>query len=348
MRLSTGNNNGLKFIMLTRNFKSVLTILVLLLFLAVFFSLQLGTMEISAKETFDALFSNHNQAKVSTQAIVIKQIRLPRIIAAILAGSALAVSGAAYQSMFINPLVSPGLLGVLAGAAFGSALGLIIGGSLIFAQLGAFIFGTMAVVFAIFLAGIFRGNRLIMLLIGGIVSSSFFTSLISILKFVIDTQNELPGIVYWLMGGFSSVSAPVVNLLGPVILVGIIITLMLGKYLNLLSMGEDEAQTLGVRVTLLRNILIVTTTLICSLTVALGGIIGWVGLMIPHIARMIVGPDNRKLLPVSALLGSIYLLLIDNLCRSAFSTEVPIGIVTAIVGVPFFVLVLWQTDKRWN
>jgi iron complex transport system permease protein len=113
-------------------------------------------------------------------------------------------------------------------------------------------------------------------------------------------------------------------------------------------MGEDEAQTLGVRVTLLRNILIVTTTLICSLTVALGGIIGWVGLMIPHIARMIVGPDNRKLLPVSALLGSIYLLLIDNLCRSAFSTEVPIGIVTAIVGVPFFVLVLWQTDKRWN
>jgi iron complex transport system permease protein len=334
--------------MLTKSYKTVVTALIFILLITAFASLKLGTVSISTQETFAALFGEAATEQQSTYVAVVRQIRIPRILAAILAGAALSVSGAAYQSMFINPLVSPGLLGVLAGAAFGAALGMLGAHSLFTAQLSAFIFGIGAVFFAMSLAFFFRGNRLIMLLIGGIISSSLFTSLISVIKFVADTRNELPGIVYWLMGGFSAVSAALIAIVGPLILAGIIVLCFLGNYLNLLSMGEDEAAALGVRVTLLRNLLIVITTLICSLTVALGGIISWVGLMIPHIARMLVGPDNRKLLSVSALLGAIYLLLIDDICRSMFSSEIPIGIMTSLVGVPFFILVLWKTDRRWN
>jgi iron complex transport system permease protein len=333
--------------MLTNNYKAVITALILILVLSAFASLKLGTIAIPAEEAIKALFATDKE-NPTLFATVIWQIRLPRILAALLAGAALAVSGAAYQSMFINPLVSPGLLGVLAGAAFGSAAGMLLGKTLLAAQIGAFIFGVAAVAFALFLAGIFRGNRLIMLLIGGIVSSSFFTALISVLKYVADSKNELPAIVYWLMGGFSSVSMPVIKLVAPLMAIGLLILVYMAKYLNLLSMGDDEAMSLGVRVSLIRNVLIVVTTLICSLTVALGGIISWVGLMIPHTARMLIGPDNRKLIPASALMGAIYLLIIDDLCRAAFVNEVPIGIMTSLIGVPFFILVLWKTDRRWN
>jgi iron complex transport system permease protein len=334
--------------MLTRNFKTVFTALVIALVCSVFVSLKLGTINISAGQLFDAIFSNpetNSQELINT---VIYQIRLPRVIAAIIAGAALSVSGAAYQSMFINPLVSPGLLGVLAGAAFGSAAGMLFGKTILAAQIGAFVAGIAAVTFTIALAGLFRGNRLIMLLIGGIVSSSFFTSLISVLKYTADSKNELPAIVYWLMGGFSSVTWPVVRFIAPMALICLLIMLFIAKYLNLLSMGDDEAASLGVKVNLTRNFFIVITTLLCSLTVSLGGIVSWVGLMIPHTARMLIGPDNRKLLPASALIGAIYLLMIDNLCRAAFNQEIPVGIMTSLVGVPFFVLILWKTDRRWN
>jgi iron complex transport system permease protein len=172
--------------------------------------------------------------------------------------------------------------------------------------------------------------------------------LISVLKYTADSKNELPAIVYWLMGGFSSVTWPVVRFIAPMALICLLIMLFIAKYLNLLSMGDDEAASLGVKVNLTRNFFIVITTLLCSLTVSLGGIVSWVGLMIPHTARMLIGPDNRKLLPASALIGAIYLLMIDNLCRAAFNQEIPVGIMTSLVGVPFFVLILWKTDRRWN
>ncbi len=333
--------------MLTKRYSSVIFVLALILLANIFFSLRLGSVNLSFSEIFNSLSSYWQGNQTQTYQIVM-QIRFPRILAALLAGAALAVSGAAYQSMFINPLVSPGLLGVLAGAGFGSALGMLFGRSLFLAQLGAFAFGSIAVIFALLLARLFKGNRLIMLLIGGIISSSFFTALISVLKYIADPQNELPAIVTLLLGGFSSVSSPAVTAMAPLMLFGLIFIIAFSGYLNLLSMGEDEAQALGVRVNLIRNLLIAVTTLICSLTVALGGMISWVGLMIPHIARMLVGPDNRKLIPTAALLGASYLLLVDDLCRSASSGEIPIGIMTALIGVPFFVLILWRTDRRWN
>lgn len=333
--------------MLKKNYPVVTTSLIMLLLLTIIASFRLGTIDLTFSQILQSVVSGINGAPDQTWQIIV-QIRLPRILAATLAGAALAVSGAAYQSMFINPLVSPGLLGVLAGAAFGSALGMLFGRSLVLAQLGAFAFGTLAVVFAMFLARLFRGNRLIMLLIGGIVSSSLFTALISVLKYIADPQNELPAIVTLLLGGFSNVSTPMISAIAPVMLGGIFLIIAFSGYLNLLSLGDDEAASLGVRVGLIRNGLILVTTIVCSLTVAVGGMISWVGLMIPHIARMLVGPDNRRLIPAAALIGAIYLLVIDNFCRTASAGEIPIGIMTALIGVPFFVFILWQTDRRWN
>lgn len=332
------------------SFKLTIIGLAITLAAAAFVSIHLGTIKIpwTATLTLASQPSSAYSEELQTFHTVITQIRLPRVIVAILCGAALSVSGAAYQSMFMNPLVSPGLLGVLAGAAFGAAAGMLLGKSLLAAQAGAFIFGIAAVAFAIFLVRFFPGNRLIMLLMGGIISSSLFTSLLSVIKFIADTQNELPAIVYWLMGGFSSVSSITAIYGVPFLIIGIVLLVLLSGYLNALSMGDEEAASMGIRVNQIRLILIVLTTLVCSVTVALGGMIGWVGLMIPHIARMLVGPDNRRLIPTAALIGGIYLLLVDDICRLAFASEIPIGIMTSLMGVPFFILVLSRSESRWN
>lgn len=302
----------------------------------------------TAYAAFKARYSTALDPTLEMYSTIIKEIRLPRILAAILAGSSLAVSGAAYQSMFMNPLVSPALLGVLAGSAFGASLGMIFSSSIISAQLGAFLFGIVAVLLALFLASFFPGNRLVMLIMGGVISSTLFTSLLSVVKYIADTKNELPSIVYWLMGGFSAVTLPSIMVCGPILVVCLVIIVLLSGYLNVLSMGDEEATSLGVNVSRIRNLLIVVTTLACSLTVAIGGMISWVGLMIPHISRMLVGHNNRLLVPFSGLLGALYLLLVDTLCRSAFSTEIPIGIVTSIIGIPFFIFVITNSSNRWN
>lgn len=279
---------------------------------------------------------------------VLVDIRLPRIIAAVLIGAALSVSGAVFQSMFVNPLVSPGLLGVLAGAAFGASLGMILAKSWLAVQLSAFAFGLLAVLAALAMSTLNRGDRLLMLILGGIISTALFTSLLSVVKYLADPYEQLPAIVYWLMGGLSAVERTTVLAAGGPIAGGIGITLLLASYLNVLSMGDEEARSLGVNVTLLRLIFIFLATVISALTVVIGGIIGWVGLLIPHIARMIVGPDNRILLPAAALIGALYLLAADDAARLLFSVEIPIGILTSLVGIPFFAVVLCKAKNRWR
>lgn len=311
-------------------------------------SLRLGSSDIPFDDIFKLLINSSYREQMPTEYVIITQLRLPRIIAAILCGAALSVSGAAFQSMFINPLVSPDLLGVLAGAAFGSALGILAGDSFFFVQVGSVLFGLIAVLAALTIAGLFPGNRLIMLIIGGVVSSSLFSSLLTIVKFTADTNNKLPAIVYWLMGGFSAVTINDIKYIGPVILAGIIGIILFSKHLNFLALGDDEAQSMGIRTTRTRYFIIFMATLICAFTVTLGGIVGWIGLMIPHIARMLTGPDNKKLIPVAAFTGAIYLLLIDNICRTAFESELPIGIMTSLIGVPFFIFILAKTGKRWS
>ena len=275
-------------------------------------------------------------------------IRLPRIIGAVLVGSALSVSGAAFQSMFINPLVSPGLLGVLAGASFGAALSMVFFKSLLAVQMAAFGFGCAAVVLSMVLARLNDGDRLLMLILGGIISGAFFTALLSIVKYLADPYNQLPAIVFWLMGGLSSVSNEMLMVVSVPILLSMAALMALTPYMNALSMGDEEARSLGVRVGMIRAVLIVCATMMSALTVVMAGIIGWVGLVVPHITRMLVGPDNRVLIPTAALIGAVYLLAMDDLSRLLFSVEIPLGILTALFGIPFFVLVLKNARKGWG
>jgi iron complex transport system permease protein len=329
--------------------------LLILLCIAVIISLTLGRYPVKIGEIFNMALNylgwhsdslSRNQMEVLHN--ILFQIRLPRITAAVLVGAALSVSGTVFQSMFINPLVSPGLLGVLAGASFGAAIGMILSKSWLAVQVGAFSFGAISVGLAVGIAKIYRGDKVLMLILGGIISGSFFTSLLSIVKYLADPSDELPAIVYWLMGGFSMVNGKTVWVVAPTILIGILVLQVLSGYLNVLSMGDEEAKTLGINASSFRMIFILVTTLISGITVAVGGIIGWVGLIIPHIGRMIVGSDNRLLLPASALIGGIYLLVVDDLSRLLFRIEIPIGISTAIVGIPFFALVLKNARRKWN
>lgn len=287
-------------------------------------------------------------AKQSLLANILLDIRLPRILAAILIGAALAVSGTAFQALFINPLVSPGLLGVLAGASFGAALGMICAKSWLVVQCSTLVFAFVAVGVAVTIAHVFQARSIIMLVLGGIISGAFFTASLSIVKYAADPTNQLPAIVYWLMGNLSAVDGDTMLLVSLPMLLGIVVLLFNGGRLNAMSMGEEEAQALGINVGRVRMIVIVLATLISALTVVIGGMIGWVGLIIPHICRMIVGPDNRLLLPAAALIGAVYLLVVDNVSRLAFSFEIPTGIVTSLIGIPFFVLVLKNAHRSWR
>jgi iron complex transport system permease protein len=327
--------------------------LLLLLFVMVLVSLTLGKYPLSLAEIFDYLATASGFGSMDGQrAIIMKNIlvdiRLPRILAAMLIGAALSVSGAAFQSMFINPLVSPSLLGVLSGASFGAAMGMIISNNWMMVQASTFLFGFLAVLLSVGIARLYRGDRLLMLLLGGIISGSLFTSLLSIVKYVADPYNQLPAIVFWLMGGLSMVDGVTLLVVSLPMGIGIIVILILSPYLNILSMGDEEAKSMGVNVGGIRMTLIFFATLVSALTVVMGGMIAWVGLIIPHLARMLVGPDNRLLLPVAAMIGAIYLIAVDDISRLLFSVEIPLGIVTSLVGIPFFMLVLKNARKGWG
>lgn len=332
----------------------LLVLLTVMLILTALASLSLGRYPVSFSD-ISLFFSGqlldrpvmtglqHNALKH-----ILFDIRLPRISAAILIGAALSVSGATFQSMFLNPLVSPGLLGVLAGASFGAALGMILADNWLAVQFSAFAFGLIAVAAAVAFSLLNRGNRLMLMILGGIISGALFTSMLSIIKYLADPYEQLPAIVYWLMGGLSAIdNIMVLSAAGPIIC-SIFILFSLSGYLNIMSMGDEEARSLGVNVTFLRLMFILLATVISALAVVIGGIIGWVGLLIPHIARMLVGPDNRILLPASALIGGIYLVIADDMARLLFMVEIPIGILTSLVGIPFFAFVLGKTRKGWN
>lgn len=280
---------------------------------------------------------------------IILQIRLPRVLLAILIGASLAVSGAAFQAMFVNPLVSPGILGVLAGAAFGAALGMLISEQWYVVQILAFGFGFVAVGVAVLIGGMVSNSRsTIMLVLGGVISSSLFTALLSVIKYVADPYSTLPAIVYWLMGSLTMADLHSVLLVSIPILLSIAGMIALSKYFDLLSLGDEEAKALGVNVPLVRFSAIILATLASSLSVVMAGMIGWVGLIIPHIIRMAVGPSHRLLIPLSAVVGAIFLLLADTVSRLALSVEIPIGILTSLIGIPVFIIVLKNARAAWN
>ena len=326
--------------------------LIVILILMINISLFLGQYQISFDEylmflkKLIGLNSLIDDEKYETLKSIIFDIRLPRIISAILIGASLAVAGASFQAMFVNPLVSPGILGVLSGASFGAALGMILGLNWFLINLSTFIFGILAVFFAITISFIYSSSRnMIILVLGGIISSSLFSALLSIIKYGADTNDVLPAITYWLMGSLSfSTSSIVWNLTIPM-LGGILILIFFSKYLNALSLGDEEAKALGINTKLIKLIIIIVATLISALSVILAGIIGWIGLIIPHITRLLFGADNKVILPMSALIGAIFLLIVDNTSKLIFSFEIPIRIVTAIIGIPIFIFVLKNAKK---
>ncbi len=330
--------------------KSILVLLLLLILLSIF-SLSLGQYDLSINQIinfflFKLGFSSIENSQVMQNVII--EIRFPRVIASILIGASLAISGVAFQSMFKNPLVSPGILGVLSGASFGAALGMIFFKEFLLIQASSFMFGILAVFIALFISMFNKQNQLILLILGGVVSSAFFSSMLSITKYMADPYDELPAIVYWLMGSLALIDKQTIYIVTIPILLGIFLMIFLSKYLNILSLGDEEAKSLGVNVKLMRFTIILIATFISAFTVVLAGMIGWVGLVIPHIARLLFGSNNIIIVPISALLGAIYLLIIDNVSRTLFSVEIPIGILTSLIGIPFFAYALKNVKKGWG
>ena len=280
---------------------------------------------------------------------VIWQIRGPRVLAAALIGAALAVAGTAFQGLFRNPLVSPDLLGASSGAALGAVLGIYFSLGVFAIQAFAFIGGLVAVA-AVYLIGsaIRARDPVLVLVLTGVVIGALLGSMIGLVKYIADPYNQLPAMTFWLLGSLAaSNAADLVPLFGPVAL-GTLILAALRWRMNVMSLPDEEARALGVPTGALRIAIIAAATLVTSASVATAGIVGWVGLVVPHIARTLVGPDFARLIPAAALLGGGFLLLIDTLARSATVVEIPLGILTALVGTPFFIWLLASVSKAWS
>ncbi len=331
--------------------KEIISIL-LLIFLPIilfFGSFLLGRYPISPIDVVSTIMSPiFPQLEVSpTITTIVFEIRLPRIIAAIVVGAALAMAGAAFQSIFKNPLVSPDLLGVSNGAGFGAALAILISGAGVVTQIFAFLFGILSVSITYLISRAYKAGGILILVLSGVAISAFFSALISAIKFIADPDDKLPEIVYWLMGSLASVTVDKLIMILIPIIIGTVILLTLRWHMNLLAMGDEEAQSLGLNPNRVRLLIIAGCTLLTSAAVSVSGIIGWIGLVIPHMARMIVGPDNKILIPASLSFGASFLLLIDNISRAVISIEIPIGILTAIIGVPIFLYLLKRGYSEW-
>ena len=277
---------------------------------------------------------------------VVFAVRLPRVAAAALAGAALAVSGAAYQGMFRNPMVSPDILGASTGAGFGAAVAILLGAGYFGISAAAFCCGLLAVAAAWLVSRLSRTNQTVALILAGMMISSLFSAGTSFVKLVADTQQQLPAITYWLMGSLSSIKAEDVCFLVLPVAVGLLPLFLLRWRMNLLTGGEEEAQSMGVRTGVLRLVVILCATLLTAASVAVSGMIGWVGLVIPHFCRMLFGYDYRRLIPAAALFGAAFLLAVDDIARLVTTGELPLGILTAFVGAPLFLYLIITGGRR--
>ncbi|MDD4126309.1 MAG: iron ABC transporter permease [Methanomicrobium sp.] len=277
---------------------------------------------------------------------VVFNIRLPRILSAILVGASLSAAGASYQGMFKNPLVSPDILGASAGAGFGAAVAIYfyLGSSAV--TLFAFVGGLVAVGVAYGVSRLARGSATLSMVLGGILVGSLFSASLSYIKLIADTTDQLPAITYWLMGSLSATTMADIIYAGPLIIGGLVPLILLRWRLNILTLGEDEAKSMGVNTKVLRIVVIASATLVTAVAVSISGIIGWVGLVIPHFCRMVFGYDYRRIIPASILMGGGFLLLVDDFARTMSSTEVPLGILTAFIGGPIFAYLLIMGGKR--
>lgn len=316
----------------------------LLPFAAAVICIGIGRYNISPAESLGILLSLLTGREVDPQGwSVIYHVRLPRILLALSVGMGLSVSGASFQSLFSNPLATPDTLGVATGASFGAVLALLFTRNILVVQLAALFMGLTALAGTCLISRLNGKSSILMVVLGGMVVSSLFQALVSLAKYVADPEEDLPAITYWLMGSMSRATYQGLAVGIPLILLGVAVLFLLRWRLNILSLQEDETKALGIDVKKLRLIVMAAATLVTAACVSLCGQVGWVGLLIPHAARMLYGSDNRKIIPVSIGLGSAFMVAIDTASRAATAAEIPVSILTAIIGAPFFIILLRKT-----
>lgn len=282
----------------------------------------------------------------SQQETLFFQVRLPRIVLALMVGCSLAAAGAAYQGTFQNPLVSPDILGASQGAAFGAAVAILLGLGAFGVSALAFVFSIAAVLLVLLIGTRAKGNHLLIVVLAGVMISSLFQAGVSYTKLIADPTDQLAAITYWLMGSLTGARWNDLAMAAVPITAGLALLFALRWRINVLTMGDDEASTMGVNARRTRLFVILAATLVTAASVAVSGMIGWVGLVIPHFSRMIIGCDYRKLLPASMLMGASFMLIVDDFARLIATSEIPIGILTAFVGAPFFLYLITRKKQR--
>ena len=337
---------------MTRSFLPGLIIALGVLVLGLVVAFTVGRYPVSLAELADVLLSRlTGRASSAPPAVenVVLLVRGPRVVAAVLVGAALAVAGTAFQGLFRNPLVSPDILGASSGAALGAVIGIFFSLGVIGIESLAFAGGLIAVA-AVYVIGSLLQSRdpILVLVLTGVVIGALLGAGVGLVKYLADPYNQLPAMTFWLLGSLAATTvADLLPLIGPVAL-GTIVLLALRWRLNVMSLPEDEARALGLATGPLRIAIVSAATLVTSASVATSGIIGWVGLVVPHLARALVGPDFPRLIPTAALLGGGYLLFIDTLARTAAPIEIPLGILTAVIGTPFFIWLLAGMQRDWS
>lgn len=323
--------------------------LIIILVICLIISFSLGRYPIQPVELFKILISkvvNIEQTWSDKTEMILFNVRLPRIIISVLVGCCLSAAGAAYQGIFKNPMVSPDILGSSSGAAFGAALAILMGCTNFGISLSAFCFSILTVAIVCRVSKRAKNNPILGLVLSGIMVGALFSSGTSFLKLIADLNQELPAITYWLMGSFSGVKQADILIAFVPMLIGLIALFLMKWKINILAIGEDEARSMGVETKHVRLVVIIGATLITAVSISVSGMIGWVGLVIPHLSRMLIGCDYRKLLPTSMLMGAIFMLIVDSIARLATTSEIPIGILTSFIGAPFFLyLITKESDK---
>ena len=308
-----------------------------------------GKYSLTPAECINILFGKITGAEPTWVAMdekLLMGVRLPRVLATVVVGAALALSGAVYQGIFKNPLVSPDFLGVSSGACIGAAVAILLSLSSALIQVCAFIGGIVAVSLTVMIPKLMKSNSNIMLVLAGIIVSGAMSSILGFIKYIADPETQLAAITYWQLGSFAYVDTPALLSILPLSIIAAIVLIAMSWWINILSMGEQEAQSLGANVGLLRGVCIICATVLTAGAVCISGTIGWVGLVIPHFGRMLVGSDNRNLLPAACLIGGIFLLLVDTVTRIIGPAEMPISILTGIIGAPFYAWLLYR--QRMN
>jgi iron complex transport system permease protein len=315
-------------------------------------ALCIGRYSIDPTEAFGAVASylqkviSGSGEKPTAMENVVFVLRIPRIIGAIVIGAALSLSGAVYQSVFKNPLVSPDILGVSSGASVGAATAILLGGSLLSMQIMAFAIGLAAVLLSTAIPKLLKNSSNLMLVLSGTIVGGFMCSILGVLKFIAEEDTELSSIIYWQMGSVQSVKMDTLVYVAPVFIAGAVILILLSWQLNILSFGENEAKTLGVNLKLLRGVTIVISSMLTASAVSISGTIGWIGLIIPHLGRLCVGSDNTKMIPCAMMMGGLFLLVMDTIARTVTSLEVPLSILTGLIGAPIYAWLLWKQKAR--